>query len=119
MIGAIQGQGLTPEQAREMSSPFLPGYRFSRQTPDQLARHCGAAFGMNLQQGNPQAGQWTGPVQSTYGQHYVWVSEIEPARDATLEEVRGLLLRDLESRARAAALQDSIGRLREQYEVIK
>jgi len=119
VIATISEKGLTPEQAREMSSPFLPGYRFNRQTPDQLARHFGAAFVMNLEQANPKAGQWSGPVQSTYGQHYVWVSEIEPARDATLEEVRGLLLRDLESRAKAVALQESIARLREEYEVIK
>jgi hypothetical protein len=58
-------------------------------------------------------------VQSTYGQHCVWVSEIEPDRDATLEEVRGLLERDLESRARAEALQASIARLRGHYEVIR
>jgi len=118
-IATIQERGLGPEEARELSSPFLPGYRFSSQTPDQLARHFGAAFVMNLQQAGPQAGQWTGPVASTYGQHYVWVSEIEPARDATLEEVRTLLVRDLESRYRAEALQESIASLRENYEVIQ
>ena len=119
VIATVQAQKLSPEQARELSSPFLPGYRFKRQTPDQLARHFGAAFVMNLQQAGPQAGQWVGPVRSTYGQHYVWVSEIEPERDATLEEVRSLLQRDLESRARSAALEGSIARLREDYEVIK
>ena len=89
-----------------------------RQTPDQLARHFGAAFVKNLQQLDPQPGTWRGPVRSTYGLHYVWVASVEPARDATLEEVRGQLLRDLESRAKAAALQDSIAAMRENYEVI-
>ena len=101
-----------------MSSPFLPGYQFMRQTPDQLARHFGAAFVKNLQQLDPQPGAWRGPVRSTYGLHYVWVSELEPERDATPEEVRGQLLRDLESRAKAAALQESIAAMRENYEVI-
>ena len=119
VIATIQERGLGPEEARTLSSPFLPGYRFSRQTPDQLARHFGAAFVMNLEKTGPMAGQWNGPVASTYGQHYVWVSEIEPARDATLEEVRTLLVRDLESRYRAEALQASIAALRENYEVIQ
>jgi parvulin-like peptidyl-prolyl isomerase len=94
VIARIQSEQLSPEQARELSSPFLPGYRFNNQTPDQLARHFGGAFVMNLQQAGPRPGHWAGPVRSTYGLHYVWVSEIEPARDATVEEVRGLLVRD-------------------------
>ena len=116
-IAEIEANDLTPQQALELSSPFLPGYRFARQTPDQLARHFGAAFVLNLQQADPQPGRWHGPIQSTYGLHYVWVSATEPDRDATLEEVRPQLLRDLESRARATALSEAIARLREDYEV--
>jgi parvulin-like peptidyl-prolyl isomerase len=82
-----------------------------------LARHFGASFVNNLLATDPQAGQWSGPVRSTYGLHYVWVSEVEPERDATLEEVRLQLVRDLESRARAVALRESIAALRDDYEI--
>ena len=95
----------------------MPGYRFTAQTPDQLARHFGASFVENLQQTDPQPGHWVGPVRSTYGMHYVWVSELEPARDATLEEVRLQLQRDLESRAKDKALRDSIDAMRQNYEI--
>jgi len=118
-IARINREQLDPEAALELSSPFLPGYRFTRQSPDQLARQFGSEFVTNLQAANPQPGTWVGPVRSTYGLHYVWVSEVEPGRDATLEEVREQLLRDLESRASAAALQESIDAMREQYEVRK
>ena len=118
-VAAITAQQLGPEAALEFSSPFLPGYRFTRQSPDQLARHFGSAFVTNLEQADPRPGSWVGPIRSTYGLHYVWVSEMEAGRDATLEEVRGQLLRDLESRATAAALQESIDAMREDYEVIK
>jgi len=117
VIATIAEQNLSATQAREMSSPFLPGYRFKRQTPDQLARHFGAAFVKNLQEADPQPGSWRGPIRSTYGLHYVWVSDVEVDRDATLEEVRGQLLRDLESREKAAALQDSISAMRDSFEV--
>jgi len=119
VIATINEQGLSAEQARKLSSPFLPGYRFTRQTPDQLARHFGASFVHNLQQAQPQAQSWVGPVRSTYGVHYVWVGEVEAERDATLEEVRLQLVRDLESRAKAAALRESVDTLREQYEIIQ
>lgn len=117
VIAKINEQNLTPVQARELSSPFLPGYQFMAQTPDQLARHFGASFVENLQQTDPKPGHWVGPVRSTYGLHYVWVSAVEPARDATLDEVRLQLLRDLESRAKEAALRESINAMRQNYEI--
>ncbi|MBT4520973.1 MAG: peptidyl-prolyl cis-trans isomerase [Halieaceae bacterium] len=117
VAATIAQEKLSAAAARKMSSPFLPGYVFSRQTPDQLARHFGAAFVMNLEAAVPQAGQWVGPVRSTYGQHYVFVSALEPERDTTLEEVRAQLQRDLESQAHSAALQAAITELRNDYEV--
>lgn len=115
----IAAEQLTPEQALAYSSPFLPGYRFASQTPDQLARHFGSAFVMNLEKADPSAGNWVGPIRSTYGLHYVFVAQLEPARDATLDESRVQLQRDLESRARADALAQSIDKLREEYEVLR
>ena len=119
VIDTINSQGLDASAARELGSPFLPGYRFTRQSPDQLARHFGRAFVDNLEPTTPQPGSWRGPVRSTYGMHYVWVESVEPAREAKLEEVRSLLLRDLESRAQAEALRASVDALRQNYEVIK
>ena len=118
VIAQIESEGLSVEQARSLGSPFLPGYRFQRQSPEQLARHFGAAFVKNFEGAGPQADSWIGPVRSTYGQHYVWVDAIEPSRDASLEEVRVQLVRDLESQARREALQASIDELRVNYEVV-
>ncbi len=117
-MAAIEAQGLGPEQALEFSSPFLPGFRFDSRTPDQLARQFGSAFVLNLQRAGPEPGRWCGPIESTYGLHYVWVEAIEPGRDATLDEVSAQLRRDLESRARAEALAQATARLRENYEVV-
>lgn len=118
VIATIVEQELSAAAARSMSSPFLPGYVFKRQSPDQLARHFGASFVMNFQEANPQLGTWLGPIRSTYGLHYVWVDVVEAERDATLDEVRGQLLRDLEMRAKTDALASAIEKLRQDYEVI-
>ncbi len=119
IVATVTEQNLSAEQARSLSSPFLPGYRFQRQTPDQLARHFGSAFVMNLEQAQPEVNQWVGPIRSTYGLHLVYVSELEASRDATLDEVRVQLDRDLRSVARSKALAESIDRLRQEYEVIR
>ena len=117
VISKIKQQNLMPSQARSMSSPLLPGYTFNSQTPDQLARHFGASFVRNFEQETPQVGHWLGPVRSTYGLHYVWVEAIEAERDATLDEVRGQLLRDLELQEKSKALASAIDNLRKDYEV--
>lgn len=117
IIASIDKESLDPKAARRLSSPFLPGYEFKRQTPDQLARHFGAAFVRNLQLEEPSEQQWIGPIRSTYGMHYVWVSGIEVARAAQFDEVRTQLTRDLESRARTQALQNAVKDLRKDYEV--
>lgn len=117
VVAEILEQGMDARTARQLSSPFLPGYVFKRQSPDQLARHFGASFVANLETAEPIADAWTGPIRSTYGLHYVWVSDIEPPRYADLEEVRQQLRRDLESRARTQALTEAITLLRADYEV--
>lgn len=117
VIATIEAQQMDVAAARELSSPFLPGYRFTRQSPEQLARHFGGAFVENLRATDPQPQSWRGPVRSTYGLHYVWVQDVEPSREATLEEVRAVLLRDLESQARAEALRNGVAAMRENYEV--
>lgn len=117
IIATITAQHLTPLQAREFSSPFLPGYQFTAQTPDQLARHFGAAFVENMQKADPQPGRWVGPVRSTYGLHYVWINAVEPGREAALDEVRSQLQRDMEARAKETALRDSITAMRQNYEI--
>lgn len=114
----IRAQAMTPQQARQLSSPFLPGYRFMAQSPQQLARNFGAGFVLNLEALNPQAGSWVGPVESTYGYHLVWMEDLQPARAARLGEVREQLLRDLKLERRRAALRDAVAGVRANYEVI-
>lgn len=118
LLKRIREERLTPEQALEFSSPFLPGYRFPASSPAQLARQFGAAFVLNLERSDPRPGTWVGPVESTYGTHLVWVYAIEPAREATLDEVRQQLLRDLELEKRREALAEALAAVREQYEVV-
>lgn len=116
-LETIRAESLPPREAIALGSPFLPGYEFVAQSPEQLARQFGAAFVANLRALSPSEGQWVGPVRSTYGLHLVWVETVTAGRPSTLDEVRGRLRRDLEREARREALATAVDRLREQYEV--
>ncbi len=117
VIAEIQENKLDVKAARHLSAPFMSGYEFHRQTPDQLARHFGAQFVSELAQASPVAGQWLGPIRSLYGLHYVWVAAIEPAREARFAEVEPQIRRDLETKIRTQALKNSIAALHNEYEV--
>lgn len=115
--GRIAQENLSAPDARQLSSPFLPGYQFKVQSPQQLARHFGSGFVLNLEMLEPSAQTWVGPVESTYGYHLVWVEAIEEARDAELAEVRKQIERDLTLQRRNEALREAIAELRSGYEV--
>jgi hypothetical protein len=116
-IATIKRQKLDIKAARYLSSPYVQGHQFTRQTPDQLAQNFGKSFVLSLEQATPTAQQWLGPLRSTFGLHYVWISALEPASDAQLEEVEQQLRGDLEHAAQVQALKCATASLRADYDV--
>lgn len=116
-IKTIQEQQLDARAARYLSSPFISGYEFQAQTAEQLARSFGGIFISDLVKIDPAVNQWHGPIRSSFGWHYVWVSAVESGRDARLDEVAPQLRRRLEVTARERALHSAIADLRSDYEV--
>ena len=118
LVAQIENKHLDPETALSLSSPFMHGYTFREQTPDQLARTFGAVFVSNFLATDPAPQRWHGPLRSAYGWHHVWVDRMTPARPPTLEEVRPVLQRDLELEARKQALAGAVADLAERYELL-
>ena len=117
VIKTIQDQRLTARAARYLSSPFMSGYEFQAQTTEQLTRNFGVLFISDLTKLGPVVGQWYGPIRSSFGWHYIWISAIEQGRDARLDEVTRQLRYSLEVSARERALQTAMAALRSEYEV--
>ncbi len=117
VIKTIQDQRLTARTARYLSSPFMSGYEFQAQTAEQLTRNFGVLFISDLAKLGPVVGQWYGPIRSSFGWHYLWISAIEQGRGARLDEVTRQLRYGLEVSARERALQTAMAALRSEYEV--
>lgn len=118
-IEAIRRDGLGPDEAQQLGAPFLQGFFFESQTPSQLARTFGWDFARELESSKPVAQRWLGPIQSSFGWHYVWIDTAEPAREAALEDVETQLRRDLEYELQAKALSEAIEQLRNEYQIIE
>jgi hypothetical protein len=125
VIAKITQQKFDFQAAKHLSSPYIQGHKFTRQTPGQLTQNFGKEFVLSLEQANPTAPpkikridqQWLGPIRSAVGLHYVWLNALEPARDAQLAEVEQQLRNDLTYAAQAQALQNAIAHLLQDYDV--
>jgi hypothetical protein len=81
----------------------------------QISRNFGTEFAESL--AGIELGSWVGPVPSAYGVHLVRVDAMTPAREATLDEVRDAVQRDLDADRRQQAEEAVFDLLRERYRV--
>ncbi len=87
--------------------PLWSSRRLGERLGPQFAR---AAFDLPV-------GAWSGPVASSYGEHAVWVHEIEDAVLPALGEVRDKVTAELHRQWEAEAMRDVLRELRSQVEV--
>ena len=117
LISRVSAEDLNPKAARMLGSPFLSGYTFEKQSPDQIARIFGASFSEQLGAMAPEQGGWFGPVTSAFGVHYVNIEEFKPSRTLQLSEVSQRIARDLSRAAEAQAVTDWVTAAMARYEV--
>jgi hypothetical protein len=117
LISKVSDENLNPEAARMLGSPFLSGYTFRQQSPDQIARVFGASFSEQLAAMTPKQGGWVGPMTSAFGVHYVYIQAFTPARTLQMSEVSEGIARDLAREAETQAVTDWVTAAMARYEV--
>ncbi len=111
-LAALRQEG----DVRALIKPILLPERFPLTTTAVIDRAFGTGFSEALIGAPP--GAWSGPVQSAYGQHAVWVETVVPATLPRLDEVREAVEFDWRDRRRADVLEERIQALRSGYEII-
>lgn len=119
LMTKVTDERLTANEARMLGAPFLPGYRFKRQSPDQLTRVFGAVFVDELEELEPAPGGWVGPVSSAFGVHYVYVEQREPPRILSVDEVSGRITRNLERESEEERVAEWVAEAMATYEVLR
>ena len=117
LMAQINAENLSPDAARLLGAPFLSGYAFRRQSPEQMTRVFGAEFAEQVSAIEVQAGAWIGPVSSVFGQHYVYIEAFEPSRTLELDEVSVRIERDLVREGEEQAVVDWVEEAMSGYEV--
>jgi hypothetical protein len=117
LMEQINTENVGPNAARLLGAPFLSGYAFQRQSPEQMTRVFGTEFAEQVSATEVQAGAWIGPVSSVFGQHYVYIEAFEPSRTLALEEVSVRIERDLLREGEEQAVIDWVEAVMARYEV--
>jgi hypothetical protein len=119
--GVVQAVALTREALRKgtdaetLGKPTLLPHRMTRTPADLVARTFGAAFAAALE--TVPADEWVGPIDSSFGAHYVRVSDRTPAVAPPLAAVRDHVVREWENERRQRARNDAYDKMRGEYTV--
>ena len=99
----------------ELGKPTLLPHRMTRTPADLVARDFGASFAAALEK--VPVGEWVGPIDSSFGAHYVRVSDRTPAAAPQLAAVRDQVVREWENERRQRARNEAYEKMRGDYQV--
>jgi hypothetical protein len=99
-----------------LGDPFLLGEEFNAVSRPDLAGIFGDDFAASISA--IETGKWQGPISSSFGQHFVYVSERIQGGLPPLASVRAAVLREWSNARRLEAEQKLYASLRERYEIV-
>jgi hypothetical protein len=106
----------TAADTTEIGDPFLLGEEFQTVSLTELAGIFGNVFAKRMSVMEP--GRWQGPIPSSFGQHFVYISERIPGGSPPLDAIRDAVRREWSNARRLEAEQKLYGSLRERYEIV-
>ncbi len=112
----LRSPGLSPDDAVELGDPSLLPVRVRGTSEDELARRFGHDFARGAFEAEP--GAFVGPIASSFGQHFVFVSDARPAVDPPLAEVETEVRSRVEREREQAALLEFTKALRDEAIII-
>jgi len=119
--GVVHAVAVTREALRssndpeKLGRPTLLPYRMTRTPADLVARDFGPSFVAVLEK--VPVGEWVGPIDSSFGAHFVRVSARTPAAAPQLAAVRDQVVREWENERRQRARNDAYTKMRGEYQV--
>ncbi len=102
--------------AAALGDPFMMSDYLADRTPDQIAKDFGPPFAKSLFEQKP--GTWTGPIESGYGWHLVFLDSLMPARVPVFEEVEPDVKTAWLAAQKAEAWDKAYRAMRAKYELV-
>jgi len=114
LLTALQAGG-GPADPAEAGDPTLLPATMEAASPQSIANAFGQEFAPQVDEA--PVGQWTGPIESSFGLHLVRVDERTAGAAPTLAEIRPIVLREWQSDERRRHNSTFLATLRDKYDV--
>jgi hypothetical protein len=101
--------------AAALGDPFMFADYLADRAPDQVAKEFGPAFAKALFAQKP--GAWTGPLESGYGWHVVFLDSLTPSRVPAFEEIEPDVKTAWLGARKAEAWEEAYRKMRSTYEL--
>jgi hypothetical protein len=95
--------------------PFLLGKNFSLKSSKEIARSFGENFSNEVDGASVK--DWTGPYESSYRSHLIFVSSVEEERVPELKQIVSLLVSDIQMEQKEDNFKLYLDNLRNEYKV--
>jgi hypothetical protein len=115
-IAATLMNAKAPADAAAIGDPFLLGESFRQMPQSDVERTFGEGFAKQL--ANAEPGRWQGPVQSSFGAHFIFVDERTKGSLPPLDSVREAVQREWLNARRVVAEEKLYRTLRDRYEIV-
>jgi parvulin-like peptidyl-prolyl isomerase len=107
--------GRGPADPAEAGDTTLLPATMQAASPQAIASAFGVEFARQVDEA--PIGQWSGPIESAFGLHLVWVDARGDGAEPTLGEIRPIVLREWQAEHRRRQNQSFLATLRNKYEV--
>jgi len=115
-LARLAGQPQDTALAASLADPFMFQDHYRDRTPEFLAKEFGPGFARAVSTLAP--GAWSGPVQSGFGWHLVYVDTVVPGRVPAFEEVEPEVKQAWLAEQKAQATHKAYQELRAKYRVL-
>lgn len=101
--------------ATDFGEPFLLGKNFSAKSIPEIERSFGNEFSEEIQKISPQT--WSGPLNSEYGSHLVFVNSISESFTPDLDDIKNAVIGDVILEKQNNAVNEYLKELRNKYQI--
>ncbi len=115
-LAKLSGEPVDGPAAAALTDPFMFQDYYGDRSFDEIVRTFGPDFARALFE--LPSGAWSGPIESGYGWHLVWVDSITPARVPAFEDVEAEVRREWIEGQRAEIRERAFEGIRARYEVV-
>ncbi len=116
VLAKLAGQPVDAAESATLGDPFMFQAYYADRSFDEIARNFGPGFAAALFEIAP--GAWSGPIESGYGSHVVWVDDVTPARVPALASIEADVRRGWIEEQRTGIRQRAFEAMRARYEVV-